>query len=61
MKLGSIIKIKKNIEGEELDLIYKDTISDDAAVKLALLLPFRAKLFDTISPEDIFKDGEELK
>lgn len=57
LKLGSIIKIKKRIEGEELDLIYKDTISEDAAVKLALLLPFRAKLFDTIAPVDIFKDG----
>jgi LysM repeat protein len=57
LKLGASIKIKKNIEGEDLDLIYKDTISYDASVKLALLLPFRAKLFDTIKPVDIFKDG----
>jgi len=57
LKLGSTIKIKKIIEGEELIAIYNDTISDNASVKLALLLPFRAKLFDTIKAVDIFKGG----
>ena len=57
LKLGAAIKIKKIIEGEDLDVIYKDTISDNASVKLALLLPFRAKLFDTIKAIDIFKGG----
>jgi len=58
LKLGASIKIKRIVEGEALDVIYKDTISDNATVKLALLLPFRAKLFDTIKAVDIFKGGK---
>ena len=57
LKVGLAIKIKKIIDGEDLDVIYKDTISDNASVKIALLLPFRAKLFDTIKAVDIFKGG----
>jgi LysM repeat protein len=57
LKLGVRIKIKKRVAGEDIAIIYKDSISYDAAVKLALLLPFRAKLFDTIKPIDIFKGG----
>ena len=56
LKLGTILKIKERVEGEELDVIYKDTITDEAAVKVALLLPFRAKVFDTVSSQDIFKN-----
>lgn len=56
LKLGATIKIKKIVEGEDVDVIYKDTISNEATVKLALLLPFRAKLFDTIPANEIFKD-----
>ena len=56
LKLGSIIKIRERIDGEKLDEIYKDTIIDNASIKVALLLPFRAKVFDTVSSEDIFKN-----
>ena len=56
LKLGAAIKIKKIVEGENLDVIYKDTISYDSSVKLALLLPFRAKLFDTIPSQEIFQN-----
>jgi len=56
LKLGAILKIKEKIEGEKNDLIYKDTITDNALVKVALLLPFRAKVFDTVSSQDIFKN-----
>jgi LysM repeat protein len=56
LKLGAAIKIKKIVEGEDLDVIYKDTISYDSSVKLALLLPFRAKLFDTIPSQEIFQN-----
>jgi len=55
LKLGAIIKIKERVEGEKLDVIYKDTISDIDAIKVALLLPFRAKVFDTVPSQDIFK------
>ncbi|MDG1811601.1 MAG: LysM peptidoglycan-binding domain-containing protein [Polaribacter sp.] len=56
LKLGAIIKIKKRIKDELLDAIYTDTISENAAVKVALLLPFRAKVFDTLLAHDIFKN-----
>ena len=55
LKLGEILKIKERVEGEKLDVIYKDSISDVAEIKVALLLPFRAKVFDTVSSQDIFK------
>ena len=55
LKLGAIIKIKERVEGEKLDVIYKDTISNIDAIKVALLLPFRAKVFDTVPSQDIFK------
>lgn len=55
LKLGAIIKIKERVDGEKLDVIYKDTISNIDAIKVALLLPFRAKVFDTVPSQDIFK------
>ncbi len=55
LKLDAVVKIKKLVEGEDIDLIYKDSITDDASIKLALLLPFRAKVFDTVSSQEIFK------
>jgi LysM repeat protein len=60
LQLGAILKIKKIVEGELVDLIYKDTITDNASLKVALLLPFRAKLFDTITPQEIFKKDRVL-
>ena len=56
LKLGAVIKIKKRIDDEKLDRIYNDTISDNASVKVALLLPFRANVFDTVPSQDIFKN-----
>ncbi|WP_347174824.1 LysM peptidoglycan-binding domain-containing protein [Polaribacter uvawellassae] len=56
LKLGAVLKIKERIEGEKLDVIYKDSIIDDATLKVALLLPFRAKVFDTVTSHDIFKN-----
>jgi hypothetical protein len=56
LKLGATIKIKERVEGENIDLIYKDTISNDSSIKMALLLPFRASLYDTIPTQEIFKD-----
>ncbi|NVK51703.1 MAG: LysM peptidoglycan-binding domain-containing protein [Flavobacteriaceae bacterium] len=58
LKLGATIKIKKRVDGEEIDLIYKDTIADDTPLKIALLLPFRAETLDTVDVRDVFKDGD---
>lgn len=56
LKLGTVIKIKERLVGEELDVIYTDTIADNTFIKIGLLLPFRAALFDTISPQEIFQN-----
>ncbi|MDG2193766.1 MAG: LysM peptidoglycan-binding domain-containing protein [Polaribacter sp.] len=56
LKLGAVIKIKERFAGEGLNLIYKDTIADNRFIKIGLLLPFRAQLFDTIAPQEIFKN-----
>jgi LysM repeat protein len=58
LKLGSIIKIKKLVEGENLDIIYKDFIEVNTPLKVALLLPFRAATYDTIPTNKIFVDGD---
>lgn len=57
LQLGVILKIKKIVDGESVDQIYKDTITDGVSLKVALLLPFRAKLYDTITPQEIFRGG----
>ena len=56
LKLGAIIKIKERIKDETPTLIYKDTIAENASVRIGLLLPFRAHLFDTIVSQEIFKN-----
>jgi len=54
LKLDTFIKIKPVADEEEV-LIYQDSIQDDAKVRLAMLLPFRAIEYDTIEGKDIFK------
>ncbi|WP_188599222.1 LysM peptidoglycan-binding domain-containing protein [Polaribacter pacificus] len=56
LKLGTTIKIKERVAGEKIQEIYKDTIALSEELKVALLLPFRAEVFDTLSATDIFKD-----
>jgi len=56
LKTGNRIKIKEIVEGEKIEAIYKDTISENAFVRVGLLLPFRATLFDTVVPQEIFKN-----
>lgn len=56
LKLGLTIKIKKRVVGENLDVIYKDSIALNSSIKVALLLPFRAKVFDTVTSQEIFKN-----
>lgn len=53
LKLDMIIKIKPVVDEEEV-VFYQDTIREDASLKLAILLPFRAVEFDTIEAQDIF-------
>ena len=54
LTLDMILKIKP-IEDEEEIVIYQDTIQENASVRLAMMLPFRAIEYDTIEGKDIFK------
>lgn len=54
LQLDMLLKIKP-IEDEDLLLLYRDTIQENAVVKLAMMLPFRAIEYDTIDAKDIFK------
>ena len=54
LQLDMLLKIKP-IADEDLLVLYKDTIQEDAVVNLAMLLPFRAIEYDTIDAKDIFK------
>ncbi len=54
LKLEMYIKIKPITDEDEI-LIYQDTIQENASVRLAMLLPFRAIEYDTIEEKDIFK------
>jgi len=62
LKLGQTIKIKEQeVEIEdEVELVYKDSISENITLKVALLLPFRTAYYDTISSKDIFKKKNKL-
>ena len=57
IKVGQLIKIRpKNEEEEKIELkFYQDSITTDASVNIALLLPFRANEYDSISSKEIFK------
>ncbi len=54
LKLDMILKVKF-IENEDEIIFYQDTIQENASVKLAMMLPFRAIEYDTIDAKDIFK------
>lgn len=57
LKIGQILRIRAIEEKSDTDDIgfYQDTIMPDASIKLALLMPFKAKEYDTIIAKDIFK------
>ena len=54
LKLDMYLKVKPIADEDEIR-IYQDTIQQDASVRLAMLLPFRAIEYDTIDGKDIFK------
>ena len=56
LKTGQIIKIKPIKEGDEVEenAIYEDTIDTSISLKVALMLPFKAQNYDSISHEKIF-------
>ncbi|WP_233130978.1 PBP1 and LysM peptidoglycan-binding domain-containing protein [Polaribacter tangerinus] len=59
LKLGQIIKILPIEEVyEEEELLYKDTIAENISLKVAFMLPFRAKELDTLTETEIFSNSK---
>ena len=58
LKLLQEIKIKSIKENEEEEAIYDDEIEEGISLKVALLLPFRAADYDTISANMIFDNSK---
>ena len=57
LQVGTVLKIKP-IEDENQVVIYSDSIRENASVKLAMMLPFRAIEYDTLESKDIFKNNK---
>ncbi len=59
LKVGQSIKVKEFEKKVILsDTIYKDQIKEGVALKMALLLPFKAKKYDTLSATNIFSKNK---
>ncbi len=59
LKVGQSIKVKEFEKKVVLsDTIYKDKIKEGVALKMALLLPFKAKKYDTLSATNIFSKNK---
>lgn len=60
LSIGQLLKIKpiEEVEKSENLSFYRDSIQENASINLALLLPFKAKEYDTISARGIFKNNK---
>jgi len=58
LKLAQIIKVMPaEIILEETDLLYRDKVEEGIALKVAIMLPFRAIELDTLSSTEIFENS----
>tara|TARA_B110000003_G_scaffold133685_1_gene135669 strand:+ start:13666 stop:15339 length:1674 start_codon:yes stop_codon:yes gene_type:complete len=57
LQLDMLLNIRPIIDTNR-KLIYNDTIQENAIVKFAMMLPFRAIEYDTIESSDIFKTNK---
>lgn len=61
LKTGQFIKIKPIEEGALAEnLRYEDVVEEAVSLKVALLLPFKSKRYDTISYDKIFSRNKSL-
>jgi LysM repeat protein len=61
LKIGQFIKIKPIEEGEVAEnLRYEDVVEEAISLKVALLLPFKSKKYDTVSYPKIFNKNKSL-
>ena len=56
LSIGQLLKIKltEEVSPNENYTFYKDSIQENATIKLAVLLPFKAKSYDSITAKNIF-------
>ena len=56
LSIGQLLKIKRieEVSSNENYTFYKDSIQENASVNLAVLLPFKAKSYDSITAKNIF-------
>jgi len=54
LKYDNYIKIRRIAFKDEDVLVYRDSVADNTSVKLAMLLPFKAVEYDTLSAARIF-------
>lgn len=60
LKVGQVLNIKPKSadeEGETSSLEYTDIIEKENAINVAMLLPFKASSYDTISAKDLYKNN----
>ena len=57
LQIGQVLRIRTLEEKLDTDdtLFYQDSIAYDSNIKLAILLPFKAKSYDTIAYKEVFK------
>lgn len=60
LSIGQLLKIKPidEVNSDENYTFYKDTIQENAKINLAILLPFKAKEYDSLSSKEIFKENQ---
>lgn len=60
LKIGQVIKVKpiENEEDAKENNIFVDNIEFGETIKLAMLLPFRANEYDSISSKDLYKNNK---
>ena len=62
--IGQILRIRpieEKLDTDEVSTMYLDSIVESNSIKLALLLPFRAKEYDSVSYKDIFDKKKNKK
>ena len=60
LSIDQLLKIKpiEDVNPNENYSFYKDSIQENASINLSVLLPFKAKEYDSISAKEIFKKND---
>ncbi|MBA6156306.1 LysM peptidoglycan-binding domain-containing protein [Tenacibaculum sp. S7007] len=60
LSIGQLLKIRpiEEVNSDDNYTFYKDSIQENTEINLAILLPFKAKEYDSISAKEIFKKNQ---